>query len=594
MAAIENNKIDLYKVSWDYVDQILGKPDNSTDGSSIRVLILDNNTSSIISLVSTQSDLLKREIYLVDRLENLDRDKLRNLKCILFLKPTDMTITYLSNEIVNPKYSNYNIYFNNIISKTRLERLAESDDLEIVDKVAEVFLDYYVLNKSLYTATSIINPFSMTDLQAWDSVSFENSLQSLSSLLLSLNMKPQIKYESNSKMASKLANAINYEINTNSQLFDELIPKRDIPPLLLILDRKNDPITPLLFPWTYQSMINELLGINNNNNSVDLSHLSNVGNELRTVIMNETQDSFFSKSMFMNFGELSKLLKDYVDDYKVKTKTNSNISSIKDMKFFLENYPEYKKMSLNLSKHMLLTSEIDKQIKNHRIWESGEFEQNMCSNNEFSHHDDDIKELENFLFDKPNSEGKQCEPLEENQKLKLLSLYALKYETFTNNQTMSLLQRLNNSSFSRFIKVLLSYCGNKQRIIGDEGNIFNHLGGNHNGPTNHVAALFSNISGSNNQVNNAFMQHEPRIVSILHKLLKGKLGSSYSNVGNYPDKLPPREVVVFIIGGVCYEEARFIDELNKTIDDVRIVIGGTHTINSKGFMDNLNDFSGTL
>ncbi|KAH3680033.1 hypothetical protein WICPIJ_008433, partial [Wickerhamomyces pijperi] len=45
-----------------------------------------------------------------------------------------------------------------------------------------------------------------------------------------------------------------------------------------------------------------------------------------------------------------------------KTKTSSNISSIKDMKFFLENYPEFKKTSINLSKHMLLSTEIDKKI----------------------------------------------------------------------------------------------------------------------------------------------------------------------------------------------------------------------------------------
>ena len=47
-----------------------------------------------------------------------------------------------------------------------------------------------------------------------------------------------------------------------NQLFEFKQP--DSPPLLLILDRRNDPITPLLNQWTYQAMIHELVGIKNN------------------------------------------------------------------------------------------------------------------------------------------------------------------------------------------------------------------------------------------------------------------------------------------------------------------------------------------
>ncbi|KAG0684507.1 vacuolar protein sorting-associated protein 45 [Pichia californica] len=591
-------EMDLYKVAQNYVDKILAVDSDNDDSKTIRVLLLDSHTAPIISLVSTQSDLLKKEIYLVDRLENQSRDKLRNLKCICFLKPSDLTITNLSHEISNPKYSSYELYFNNLIFKSRLERLAESDDLEIVNTVVEVFQDYYVLNKSLFSATNILNPLS-TEIQTWDPVSLENATESLTSLILSLNMKPIIKYESNSKMAFKLANSINYEITSNSQLFDQLTPKRDVSPLLLILDRKNDPITPLLFPWTYQSMINELLGIGNSNNNVDLSYLSNVSDELKTVIMNETQDPFYSKSMYMNFGDLSTLLKQYVDDYKSKTKTNSNISSIKDMKFFLENYPEYKKMSLNLSKHMLLTSEIDKQINSQRIWETSEFEQTMCSNSDTSNHEEEYNELESFIFDKPRQDGVQLAPVSENVKLKLFALYALKYETYPSNKIDILLKKINNSLFNNFIAIILKYAGHKSRMAGDDGSIFNKLGGNITA-ANHVAALFNNISGNNSNNNeNAFMQHQPRLSNILDKIIKGKFNSTPNNnfvtvgKGLMDGKIPPREVVIFIVGGVCYEEERIVNELNKNTDGVRIVLGGTHTLNSTKFIENLKDVGGT-
>ena len=33
---------------------------------------------------------------------------------------------------------------------------------------------------------------------------------------------------------------------------------------MLIVDRRDDPVTPLLAQWTYQAMVHELLGISNN------------------------------------------------------------------------------------------------------------------------------------------------------------------------------------------------------------------------------------------------------------------------------------------------------------------------------------------
>jgi len=47
--------------------------------------------------------------------------------------------------------------------------------------------------------------------------------------------------------------------------------------LLLITDRREDPITPLLSQWTYQAMLHELIGINENR--VDLNRRLQALNE---------------------------------------------------------------------------------------------------------------------------------------------------------------------------------------------------------------------------------------------------------------------------------------------------------------------------
>ena len=64
-----------------------------------------------------------------------------------------------------------------------------------------------------------------------------------------------------------------------STLFDFRLTQT--PPLLLILDRRNDPVTPLLSQWTYQAMVHELLGIQNGR--VDLSGIPEIRPELKVT-----------------------------------------------------------------------------------------------------------------------------------------------------------------------------------------------------------------------------------------------------------------------------------------------------------------------
>lgn len=53
-------------------------------------------------------------------------------------------------------------------------------------------------------------------------------------------------------------------------------------PVVLVLDRREDPVTPLLTQWTYQAMVHELLGIRKN--TVDLSGAPGIHADLRCVM----------------------------------------------------------------------------------------------------------------------------------------------------------------------------------------------------------------------------------------------------------------------------------------------------------------------
>ena len=182
----------------------------------------------------------------------------------------------------------------------------------------------------------------------------------------------------------KLATEVRYQLTQEEQLFN--FRKTDTPPILLILDRRDDPITPLLTQWTYQAMVHELMGIHNGR--VDLRDVPEIRPELREIVLSQDQDPFFKKNMYQNFGDLGQNIKEYVEQYQVKTQNTMNIESIADMKRFVEDYPEFRKLSGNVSKHVTLVGELSRRVGEDDLLDVSELEQSLACN---ENHANDLK-----------------------------------------------------------------------------------------------------------------------------------------------------------------------------------------------------------
>lgn len=92
-------------------------------------------------------------------------------------------------------------------------------------------------------------------------------------------------------------------------------------------------------------------------------------------------------------------------------------------------------------------------------------------------------------------------------------------------------------------------------------------------------------------VENVYTQHSPWLETVLQNLIKGKLkDQQYPFVeggGTTRDK--PQDIIVFMVGGVTYEEAKMTAALNESTPGVRIVLGGTHVHNSATFLEEVED-----
>jgi vacuolar protein sorting-associated protein 45 len=207
-------------------------------------------------MVYSQTQLLEKSGYLVELLGK-DHEPMLHLKAAIFVQPTDTNLTSLVQELRNPKFAEYHLFFSNIVSSDTLSTLAREDVNEVVKQVHEYYADFIPINEDFFQigATGSISLSSPIRNLKTDQI-FERNVNGLLSVLLATKKKPcQVRYQASSDLARRIANDVVTHIES-----DGIFVFQTQGPILLILDRRDDPITPLLTQWTYQAMVHELLG----------------------------------------------------------------------------------------------------------------------------------------------------------------------------------------------------------------------------------------------------------------------------------------------------------------------------------------------
>ncbi|XP_020653920.2 vacuolar protein sorting-associated protein 45 isoform X1 [Pogona vitticeps] len=539
-------------------------------GAGMKVLLMDKETTGMVSMVYTQSEILQKEVYLFERLDSASRESMKHLKALCFLRPTKENVEYLIQELRRPKYSTYFIYFSNVISKSDIKSLAEADEQEVVAEVQEFYGDYIAVNPHVFSLNipvcyqERLLPFHPQG-RNWDPAQLSRATQGLTALLLSLKKCPMIRYQLSSDLAKRLAECVKQVITKEYELFD--FRRTDVPPLLLLLDRSDDAITPLLNQWTYQAMVHELLGINNNR--IDLSRVPGISKDLREVVLSAENDEFYANNMYLNFAEIGGNIKNLMEDFQQrKPKEHQKLESIADMKAFVENYPQFKKMSGAVSKHVTVVGELSRLVSERNLLEVSEVEQELACQND---HSSALQNVRRLL---------QNPKVTELDAVRLVMLYALRYERHSSNSLSGLMADLKNRGVSerhrKLVSAVVEYGG--KRVRGSD--LFSS--------TDAVAITKQFLKGLKG-VENVYTQHQALLHETLDQLIKGKLKESqYPYLGPSTLRDRPQDIIVFVIGGATYEEALTVYNLNRSTPGVRIVLGGTTIHNTKSFLEEVS------
>ena len=105
--------------------------------------------------------------------------------------------------------------------------------------------------------------------------------------------------------------------------------------------------------------------------------------------------------------------------------------------------------------------------------------------------------------------------------------------------------------------------------------------------SDHVKAFSKKLIKGFKGVENIYTQHIPELKNVIEDIFRGRLKeTSYPFLGTILQRDRPSELIIFIIGGLTYEESMVVHQMNKAAQPgVKIIIGGSMIHNSASFLN---------
>ena len=569
----------MQSIVWSYLTRMLQGNDSSTS-DGMKVFIMDDETMRIVSTVASQRDVLRLGVYLTERLDAPSSDLAapttsgqgalsQHMSAVYFVRPTKDAIRRIRLELKAPRFGSYAVYFSNVVSDMRLQDLAEADVYERIREVKEVCMDFVALDGHHFYVP-LGNPWmsfapSHLDFGA-SSDMVDRITEGIASVMLSMRHRFQIRYQRSSDLANKVAGSL-YQLTHQDQreLYD-FGSHRD-GPLLLLLDRMQDPVTPLLSQWTYQAMMHEILGMKDN-----IVHSS----EGEGYVVSSLHDEFFRKNMYLNFGDVGMAVKNLVDTVSADHKNVRAFDSIDDIAEFVERLPDATQQQGITAKHVSIMSSLSREVEERSLMTVSGVEQDVCcqSSNPSGHYESVLKIVRHpdmHVYDKA----------------RLVLLYACRYDDEAPQQASSLFGAIEQSGIDPLLLDTLRYVRKLWSVQSKDLDVFSDKT---------LTSRFANLAKQHLKgVENVYTQHKPAFIPLIEKAAKGRLP-----VSEYPFALQQQDdahqrssklIIVFIIGGSTYEEAKAIAEMTsgsaEALSGVQVILGSTGVQNSHSFLQDL-------
>jgi vacuolar protein sorting-associated protein 45 len=480
-----------------------------TNHSKLKIFLMDGETNYTIKLAGVDR-LSKSGVAIFDNISNVS-DKM-DLVAVVFISSTASSIKWLQEELRSPHFIEYHLNFNDVIHSSIKSGITKCDKFSLIRSINTHNMNLFPLNKILFTAIDC------------------NDVNSLTSLFMIMKRVPIMhhdKSESSQRFCDELYRRISY-LQEQDQL------KSNIPSVthLVIIDRSFDAIAPLLTPWTYKSMIHDLL------------------------TMDAPTDAFYSMVCNDPFDVVCNKLVEYIETYKSKFQLDkTKLKTTADIDNFIITYPAERESMAIIAQHMDIRDSLMKIINANELY--------------------DVIQCEQMIATKTSSNS--VNPLMDTfvakstigiyYRIKLVHLHLLVYADKVHAIkwiNLLILELANTNNPKVQLKKTLINMMNK---CSNMPNQFLKL---------NTKAIFSSVT----DVMGHKSEYDYRILHILDDLHKKKFV-------NYPLYYPATpsslmqidNIIIYVIGGTTYEEFNALNA-HALMMGINVVLGSTEIIKS--------------
>lgn len=530
-----------------YVESIL------TSVSGSKVLLLDDSTAEMIGLVFTQTELLAHDVILIETLQQVIAKKVdtafASIQCVTLVRPTHDKIRELMNELNSPHFGNYFLFFTNILNENSLRELAMSDHSSKVVAVHEVFIDVFALNKKIYSLNMHRTLSSSSQWQSGDA-KMQRMVDGLFSLLCAFKLRCNIRFDARSPICRQLAEKMRSQIDSRMSY----VQSSDNA-LLLLMDRRSDPITPMIHGWSFLELLHDNLGIRNN--IIDVRD----GAQVKQYVIDERTDQFVEKNIISEYTDITAEIKKLSDSISAQPKP-TEIKDIDDLKVYIQNYPSYQEKKNIAAKHLsLMTAATNVMNKNKILSSVGVIEQDIACEN-------DARAQLNSIFEVIDKQTCDSQCIE---RLALLFAYKNEQSTDLINELKGKLVNIKDGS------MIIQHIDTFLQMVGES---YYHRDST---IAQRIVNLLSFVTG--NATPKLYRYHAP-LEETIKSIKEGKLPADmYPCDGNPSDV--PQKVIIFYVGGATYSEGKLAYAMSGKGFDV--IVGGTTIHNCESFVDEMTN-----
>ncbi|KAF8063735.1 VPS45 [Scenedesmus sp. PABB004] len=553
-----------------------------------KALLLDRDTLRIVSTQFGRTELAEHSVVAIERMDAGETAQHLELKALVFVRPTRENVTALKRELRAPRFQSYHLYFTNLVSQMHLQDVAEADAVkEQVQQVQEFYADFIALAPHHFVVpvpanAVLINPRAAQALGASEFEAVDRLVAGLSALFLALRRRPVIRYQRGSEPARRVAEGL-YGLTYRQQpaVFD--FGSRAAP-VVLLLDRCDDPVTPLLTQWTYEAMIHEAIGIRD---GTAVLTSAKVPPDQREVVVDAASDEFYARHQYSNYGEVGLSVKAAVDAFASASAAHKQVSSLEDMRRFILEHSDFSRAQGAITKHVNIVTQLSEEVARRGLMDVSTLEQELANPAAALGAAAAYDEVA-ALIRNANTSHKD--------RARLVMLYSLRFESDA-QRTQALLAGLADAGVRdaapglyAAAAAVLAYAGRERRA----GDLWG--GGN-------ILLKAKNVFKGLQGVDNVYTQHVPLLADTLRLLAANDLSAAaYPYAAGTQDEAlawqsayrarPPAEAIVVILGGSTYEEAKAVAEWNARGGGMRVLLGGSDVLNSEALLSALGAGSG--